>query len=127
MAAVTDTESREALLDAGLLRLRPVLVTVVATVLGLVPLALHGGPLWEPLCYAQIAGLMFATLVTLVLVPILYTIVIRDLGLVRWEPPRRRASSSFGAIDPASSATLTGVLPPRMPRATRSDWGDRSS
>jgi multidrug efflux pump subunit AcrB len=47
---------REALLDAGILRLRPVLITVGATVIALVPLALHGGPLWEPLCYAQIGG-----------------------------------------------------------------------
>jgi len=78
---------REALLDAGLARLRPVLVTVVATVLGLVPLALHGGPLWQPLCYAQIGGLTFATVVTLVLVPVLYTIVIQDLKLIRWDKP----------------------------------------
>ena len=41
---------REALLDAGIVRLRPVMITVGATVLGLVPLAMHGGPLWEPLC-----------------------------------------------------------------------------
>jgi multidrug efflux pump subunit AcrB len=47
----------DALLDAGILRLRPVLITVGATVFALVPLALHGGPLWEPLCYAQIGGL----------------------------------------------------------------------
>jgi len=78
---------REALLDAGLMRLRPVLITVVATVLGLVPLALHGGPLWQPLCYAQIGGLSFATVVTLLLVPVLYTIVIQDLKLIRWERP----------------------------------------
>ena len=52
---------RETLIDAGLLRLRPVLVTVAATVLGLIPLAIHGGPLWEPLCYAQIGGLALAT------------------------------------------------------------------
>ncbi|MEZ4363662.1 MAG: efflux RND transporter permease subunit [Kofleriaceae bacterium] len=76
---------RETLIDAGLQRLRPVLVTVIATVLGLFPLAMHGGPLWEPLCYAQIGGLTFATLITLVLVPVLYTIFTRDLGLVRWE------------------------------------------
>jgi multidrug efflux pump subunit AcrB len=78
---------REALLDAGLMRLRPVLITVVATVLGLVPLALHGGPLWQPLCYAQIGGLTFATFVTLLLVPVLYTIVIQDLKLIRWDKP----------------------------------------
>jgi multidrug efflux pump subunit AcrB len=78
---------RDALLDAGLMRLRPVLITVVATVLGLVPLAEHGGPLWQPLCYAQIGGLTFATVVTLVLVPVLYTIVVRDLRWIRWERP----------------------------------------
>jgi multidrug efflux pump subunit AcrB len=77
----------EALLDAGILRLRPVLVTVGATVLGLIPLALHGGPLWEPLCYVQIGGLTAATVVTLVLVPVLYAIFVLDLRLVRWDAP----------------------------------------
>ena len=76
---------RDALLDAGMVRLRPVLITVGATVFGLVPLALHGGPLWEPLCYAQIGGLTFATCITLVLVPVLYAIFVLDLKIVRWE------------------------------------------
>lgn len=40
---------QEALLDAGIMRLRPVLITVGATVIALFPLASHGGPLWEPL------------------------------------------------------------------------------
>jgi multidrug efflux pump subunit AcrB len=56
---------RDALIDAGILRIRPVLITVAATVPALFPLALHGGPLWEALCYAQIGGLSLATLVTL--------------------------------------------------------------
>jgi multidrug efflux pump subunit AcrB len=75
---------REALLDAGIVRLRPVMITVGATVLGLVPLAMHGGPLWEPLCYAQIGGLSIATFVTLLLVPVLYSIFVLDLKLIRW-------------------------------------------
>lgn len=75
---------REALLDAGIVRLRPVLITVGATVFGLVPLALHGGPLWEPLCYAQIGGLLVATVVTLVLVPVVYAIFVLDLKIVKW-------------------------------------------
>ena len=70
---------REALLDAGIVRLRPVMITVGATVLGLIPLAIHGGPLWEPLCYAQIGGLTIATFVTLLLVPVLYSIFVLDL------------------------------------------------
>src|SRR2546428_2891272 len=51
----------QAVLDAGIIRLRPVMITVGATVFGLIPLAAHGGPLWEPLCYAQIGGLTAAT------------------------------------------------------------------
>src|SRR5262249_29372022 len=76
----------EALIDAGILRLRPVLVTVAATVLGLVPLAMHGGPLWQPLCWVQIGGLTFATVVTLIIVPILYALFVLDLKLVKWGP-----------------------------------------
>lgn len=83
----------EALLDAGVARFRPVAVTVGATVFALVPLALHGGPLWEGLCYTQIGGLIVATIVTLVLVPVLYAIFVLDLKLVAWSntsaaPPR---------------------------------------
>jgi multidrug efflux pump subunit AcrB len=75
----------QALLDAGIMRLRPVLITVGATVIALFPLAAHGGPLWEPLCYAQIGGLTVATFVTLLLVPVLYAIFVLDLKLVKWE------------------------------------------
>jgi multidrug efflux pump subunit AcrB len=74
----------EALLDAGIVRLRPVLITVAATVIALFPLAAHGGPLWEPMCYAQIGGLTIATFVTLVLVPVLYATFVLDLRLVSW-------------------------------------------
>ncbi|NJN39819.1 MAG: efflux RND transporter permease subunit [Gammaproteobacteria bacterium] len=38
------------------MRLRPVMITVLATMFALVPLAIHGGPLWQPLCFAQIGG-----------------------------------------------------------------------
>ncbi|MBV9929086.1 MAG: efflux RND transporter permease subunit [Acidobacteria bacterium] len=75
----------EALLDAGIMRLRPVLITVGATVIALFPLASHGGPLWEPMCYAQIGGLCAATFITLLLVPVLYSIFVLDLKLVKWE------------------------------------------
>jgi multidrug efflux pump subunit AcrB len=73
-----------ALLDAGIMRLRPVLITVGATVIALIPLALHGGPLWQPLCYAQIGGLVAATFITLLLVPVFYAIFVLDLKIVKW-------------------------------------------
>lgn len=78
---------RRAVIDAALVRLRPVLVTVLATVGGLIPLAIKGGPLWEPLCYVQIVGLLLATLVTKVVVPVLYVIFVEDLGWIRWGQP----------------------------------------
>jgi multidrug efflux pump subunit AcrB len=77
----------QALLDAGIMRLRPVLITVGATVIALFPLASHGGPLWEPMCYAQIGGLSVATFITLLLVPVIYSIFVLDLKLVQWDKP----------------------------------------
>lgn len=88
-------ESREhgvplhrAVIDAGLVRLRPVLVTVLATVGGLVPLALEGGPKWQQLVYVQIGGLLLATLVTKGVVPLLYVVMVEELKWIRWEPTR---------------------------------------
>ena len=74
----------QALLDAGIVRLRPVMITVGATILALFPLAIHGGPLWQPLCFAQIGGLGVATFITLLLVPVLYSIFVLDLKIVEW-------------------------------------------
>jgi Cu/Ag efflux pump CusA len=56
----------------------------------LFPLAAHGGPLWEPLCYTQIGGLTVATFITLLLVPVLYATFVLDLKLVRWEAHERQ-------------------------------------
>ncbi len=75
-----------AVIDAALVRLRPVLVTVLATVGGLVPLIYHGGPLWEPMCYVLIVGLLAATIVTKVIVPVIYVIFVENLGIIRWRP-----------------------------------------
>jgi multidrug efflux pump subunit AcrB len=75
----------DALLDAGIMRLRPVLITVAATVIALFPLAAHGGPLWEPMCYTQIGGLSVATFVTLLVVPVIYAIFVNDLKIVKWD------------------------------------------
>ncbi|HTR63002.1 MAG TPA: efflux RND transporter permease subunit [Candidatus Binataceae bacterium] len=74
----------QGLLDAGIERLRPVMVTVGATLLALFPLALHGGPLWRPLCFAQIGGLALATVIELVLVKSFYAIFVADLGILKW-------------------------------------------
>jgi multidrug efflux pump subunit AcrB len=73
-----------ALPDAGIERIRPVMITVSATILALFPLALEGGPLWKPLCFAQIGGLAVATFITLLLVPVFYSIFVLDLKWIKW-------------------------------------------
>jgi multidrug efflux pump subunit AcrB len=82
----------QAIRDAGIERLRPVLITVCATILALFPLTSHGGPLWKPLCYAQIGGLAVATFITLLLVPVLYSIAVLDLKIVKWETKPKETS-----------------------------------
>ena len=84
----------QALPDAGIQRIRPVMITVLATIVALFPLALEGGPLWQPLCYAQIGGLAVATFITLLLVPVLYSIFVLDLKIICWEPAVHGESTS---------------------------------
>jgi multidrug efflux pump subunit AcrB len=96
---------RDSLIDAGILRIRPVLITVGATVLALFPLALHGGPLWEALCYAQIGGLTVATAVTLFIVPVLYSIFVLDLKIIRWDESVATPSGPVVAVAPRVETT----------------------
>jgi HAE1 family hydrophobic/amphiphilic exporter-1 len=70
-------ELREAVEIGGRTRLRPVLMTSIATMLGLVPMAIglgDGGELQAPLARVVIGGLLASTIVTLVLVPAVYTL-----------------------------------------------------
>jgi hydrophobic/amphiphilic exporter-1 (mainly G- bacteria), HAE1 family len=68
---------REAVETAGRTRLRPILMTSLATVLGLVPMSLgigEGAELQAPLARVVIGGLVASTLITLVVVPTVYTL-----------------------------------------------------
>jgi len=70
----------EAILKAGRSRLRPVLMTTLTTILGMLPLALstgEGSEIWKPMGIVVIGGLVFSTLVTMVIVPVVYRIVVR--------------------------------------------------
>ena len=68
---------RDAIVVAAQRRLRPILLTTATTVAGLLPLWFGGGPMWEPMAIAIIFGLLFATMLTLGVVPILYSIFFR--------------------------------------------------
>jgi HAE1 family hydrophobic/amphiphilic exporter-1 len=70
-------ELRQAVELGGRTRLRPILMTSIATMLGLVPMAIgvgEGGELQAPLARVVVGGLLASTLVTLVLVPAVYTL-----------------------------------------------------
>jgi hydrophobic/amphiphilic exporter-1 (mainly G- bacteria), HAE1 family len=71
----------EAILVAGKSRLRPVLMTAFTTILGMLPLALsrgEGSEIWSPMGITVIGGLIFSTIVTMVIVPLMYSLMGRS-------------------------------------------------
>ncbi len=108
-------ESREALIIAGHTRLRPVLLTAITAVLGLLPLAIGlnfnfftlfseldphihmGGDnvvFWGPLSWAVIYGLIFATFLTLIMVPVMLLIVMKIKHRRQWKKELREQAKS---------------------------------
>lgn len=66
-------EPARAVIEASQRRLRPILLTTATTVGGLLTLWFGGGPMWKPMAIAIIFGLLFSTLPTLGVVPVLYS------------------------------------------------------
>lgn len=58
-------------------RFRPIILTTLTTLCGLIPLWLFGGNMWKPMAVSLIFGLIFATILTLGVIPVLYTIFFR--------------------------------------------------
>lgn len=86
--------ARDAVVEAATVRLRPILITTITTVSGLFPLAVGLGgdePLLAPMAVAISVGLLFATALTLVAIPVLY-LALEDLQrwAARWLPPSWR-------------------------------------
>jgi multidrug efflux pump subunit AcrB len=84
----------QAALEAGFVRLRPVLMTALAMVIGMLPMALglgEGGEQNAPLGRAVIGGLIFATVSTLFFVPVVFSIIHRHYG------PKPAPEANFGA------------------------------
>jgi len=70
-----DQSHSDAILNAALHRFRPILLTTATTTLGLLPLWFGGGIMWEPMAISIIFGLIFATVITLFFIPVLYSIL----------------------------------------------------
>jgi HAE1 family hydrophobic/amphiphilic exporter-1 len=84
---------------AGRSRLRPVIMTTATTVLGMVPMAIstgQGSEMWRPMAIAVIGGLSISTILTLILIPVLYC-VFAGTGIKRQRKvmKRRRALSDY--------------------------------
>ncbi len=65
----------DAIREAGRVRLRPILLTSTTAVGGLAPMAIMGGSLWRPMAMSIIGGLVFSTVLTLVVVPNMYLLL----------------------------------------------------
>jgi len=108
---------RQAILEAGRVRLRPIIMTTVTTVLGLAPMALgigRGADLRAPLAIAVIGGLLSATALTLIVVPVAYDLfdelrvkVRVALGL----PAERAEEAKAGTAAGLASAGSGGAQP----------------
>lgn len=71
----------EAIIKSGNSRLRPVLMTAFTTILGMLPMALstgEGSEIWQPMGIAVIGGLMFSTVITMIIVPVMYGIIAKS-------------------------------------------------
>tara|TARA_R110001583_G_scaffold25760_5_gene93081 strand:+ start:13913 stop:17026 length:3114 start_codon:yes stop_codon:yes gene_type:complete len=67
--------TQDAVIAACLQRFRPILLTTFTTSLGLIPLYLGGGLMWEPMAASIMIGLLFGTIITLVFIPAFYSIL----------------------------------------------------
>ncbi len=97
---------RGAILEAGRLRLRPIVMTTVTTVLGLTPMALgigQGADLRAPLAITVIGGLTVATALTLIVVPVVYSLV--ESAHARVRPNGSGGARRPGIPRPAGEAT----------------------
>ncbi|MDX1998341.1 MAG: efflux RND transporter permease subunit [Thermoanaerobaculia bacterium] len=93
---------REALIQAGLDRMRPILMTTVTTVAGLVPMALglgEGAELRAPLATTVIGGLTVGTLLTLVVIPVVYTLFDRGREVPVGRPVEDREPADGLAVE----------------------------
>lgn len=80
---------RGAIARAGMARMKPIVLTTLTTIGGLLPLALFGGPMWAGMAYAMMMGLAVSTALTLLVTPTVYALFAERFGMrVVAEPVR---------------------------------------
>jgi HAE1 family hydrophobic/amphiphilic exporter-1 len=88
---------------AGTVRLRPILMTTLTTVLGLIPMAMglgDGAEIRQPMAVTVIAGLSVSTVLTLIVIPTLYQFVDRLTGTGAVLTPAEQLDAELAVIDP---------------------------
>jgi len=110
-------EKRDALLEAGVTRMRPILMTTITTVLGLVMTALgtgSGSEMMQPIAVVCIGGLVYATLMTLYVVPIMYDLFNRkELKVITDEMLTDVEEGGTDTVPTESGETLSEEVPPK--------------
>ncbi len=89
----------EAIVEAGRSRLRPILMTAITTMLGMLPMALstgEGSEQWVPIGISVMGGLFFTTIISLIIVPVAYYVFIRSESRRRI---KKKFQSEFAVID----------------------------
>jgi multidrug efflux pump subunit AcrB len=76
-------EIKEAIVQGAARRFKPIVLTTLTTILGLIPLTLQGTNQWSPHCWTIIGGMVSSTLLTLLVVPVLYSWLSKKPSLAR--------------------------------------------
>ncbi len=112
----------EAVRRGSLLRLRPIVMTALATILALVPMGLgitgKGGFISQPLAVVVIGGLLSSTVLTLIVLPTLYYAVERQRERGRERRAERRSARSARRAQKAAQPQVAAVDAPSVPTAT---------
>src|SRR6266542_3113851 len=112
-------ERSEALLIAGRIRLRPIIMTTTAMIFGMMPLALalgSGAEQRAPMARAVIGGLITSTLLTLLVVPVMYALLEDGVGAARTGIPR-----TIGRLPSRATTTPVAKRPPATVRPAASE------
>ncbi len=90
-------DKHDAILEAGRTRLRPIIITKLTTVLGLLPMAIglgEGAEIRQPMAITVIGGVAVASVFTLLVIPVMYSLL-----------DRKRFTAQSAAVAPATSGT----------------------
>jgi len=88
----------DAIVLSSMERARPIIMTATTTIIGMIPLSLQGGEMWRPMANLIMSGLAFATVLTLALCPVLYSLFFRQgFKGYKWDPDVVRQGSDIHA------------------------------